>query len=805
MPTDPIDLLNYSYPTGSNQLSQVVDAANDTASTLGDFHYKGKAGVFDYAYDGNGNLTKDNNKFIDTIYYNYLNLPQQVHMKGKGNISYVYDAGGNKLAKQTADSAAGVMTTTLYLDGFQFQRRSPLANPAAGADTLQFVSHEEGRTRWAFKRHLAGDSTYGWEYDFTEKDHLGNTRVLLTQQKDTALYVATMEPQFRATENALFYNVDSTSYGANLVPNGGFPAEPNGPAPNDSVAMVDGAGHKVGPSILLKVMSGDSVSLGVYSYYASNGAVTTPNSSISNVINSLAMGLETLTGGTHGGLTGLTNATNGPIYGAVNSFLPSTDTNTTTIPKAYLNWMLVDNQFRYVSGSNQSGALPVGQANQLNTLASSIKLNHSGYLYIWVSNETPNWRVFFDNLSVEHFSGPMLEETHYYPFGLTMAGISDKALKGRYDENKYRYNEKELQNKEFGDGSGLEENDYGARMYDPQIGKWPVQDPEADKFAGQSPYGYASENPVTMVDVRGKYAVSVHYDITYNELIKLGYSQKEADLIAHYASTYADHPTKNVLLKDKIARNPSAVPQPFPTNVDYRSGIDYSKTAESQDEKNSERHSMMSDQEAKDGMTEEQAMLRGLQFGWSQIFAPANSTGTESLEHEGQGLHALQDAIAHKGVRTSDHLGTSWSSFKKLWNDAYGSQGVAANLTRSALIVGEVLRRKKTNLKDGDPLDLQGMSGGQLSQFMNGLLKQGFQGTVNNKEVIDVIILKVLYILFFLLFVGDAFTWLLAGVSGHHVPSSTNWTFGISSCLFLTLAILTVYLEGRVKKKREQR
>jgi hypothetical protein len=60
-----------------------------------------------------------------------------------------------------------------------------LTNPGGGIDTLQFMAHEEGRTRWAFQKFTTGTTGYSFKYDFFEKDHLGNTRMLLTQERDT--------------------------------------------------------------------------------------------------------------------------------------------------------------------------------------------------------------------------------------------------------------------------------------------------------------------------------------------------------------------------------------------------------------------------------------------------------------------------------------------------------------------------------------------------------------------------------------------------------------------------------------------
>ena len=150
-----IDDLSLTY-TG-NQLKKVTDSATSSAYANG-FEFKDGVNLdTEYSYDEDGNLTKDLNKNISDIQYNFLNLPRRIQFKDGSEISYLYSADGTKL--QTTHIIAGNTTTTDYCGNVIYENGS--------RDKLLT---EQGYFSIADKK-----------FHYYIQDHQGNNRVVASQ------------------------------------------------------------------------------------------------------------------------------------------------------------------------------------------------------------------------------------------------------------------------------------------------------------------------------------------------------------------------------------------------------------------------------------------------------------------------------------------------------------------------------------------------------------------------------------------------------------------------------------------------
>lgn len=105
----------------------------------------------------------------------------------------------------------------------------------------------------------------------------------------------------------------------------------------------------------------------------------------------------------------------------------------------------------------------------------------------------------------------LLQENHYYPFGMEMKGAWITQLG---TENGYQYTGKEL-NEDW----GLNWSDYGARWYDASVGRWNSIDPLAEKFVPWSSYNYAFNNPLRFVDPDGMKPLDDYFNAKTGEYI----------------------------------------------------------------------------------------------------------------------------------------------------------------------------------------------------------------------------------------------------------------------------------------------
>lgn len=566
-----IDDLNYHYfnTDYSNRLLWVNDAANDQLSDLGDFKENKLFGngTQDYYYDNNGNLTKDKNKDITTsgfnpnapaIEYTYMNQPSSISVLNtantaqKGGINFTYDAFGNKLRKVVTDFTTTpnpTSTATVYVGGITYG--GPFST------TVDYIATEEGRIRYA----LQPNNTYEYKYDWFVKDHLGNIRMVLTEEPTPSPmkpYKATFEdvPTQKVTKDDIA--MERELFGEDVLQptRSPLPVELRDKDPGNkkcSLLKPDSSNNGKVPYKILKVNPGDKFNIGVQYYYR-------PEANKSNSKNLREDILKNLLTGILGAGTGVAGA--GKEAGAVRQNIISSpnssgnalqqftdDDNEQQMPghrpRAYLNYVLMDTAMQFIKG----GALRVGEMDAKepewkNLVQNDIEATQLGYFLVYISNEEQAssnlgaGNVFFDNLVIITNEGPIMEENHYYPFGLLIHPISTTGS-GRL-KNNYKF-----QGQELNDNFDVYYYEFKYRQHDPQIGRFTQIDPLSDKYVYNSSYAFSENHVTNSVELEGLEEVDVNFlnhlnnlIFDYNGVVNSLSSRQPTPSLPDFAKTY---------------------------------------------------------------------------------------------------------------------------------------------------------------------------------------------------------------------------------------------------------------------------
>lgn len=515
-----VDNLSYTYASYSNKLQTVTDNMTNTTvnGQFGDFKDGTNGANPDYVYDGNGNVVIDLNKNAkdlnnvigaNGIKYNFLDKPEQIRIAGKGTIQIVYSATGEKLQRVFTPEPTGLTTTTSYVNQFVYQEVS-----GGGGASLQFINFEEGRIRVVTPTSLGNgydalivdgniDLPNGKRgaFDYFILDYQQNVRMILTEEVHTASNTATMEPARASLEESIFGQPGS----ANEVAVTRFTPTPTGWTGNTSsnVSRLGTIiGHNIGPNTLQKVMAGDVINANVL-YYHQGSAGGNSSNILTTILGSLGQAISsgsaasTLVKDNAGNITSQLSG----VGGFINAVQPGGSNPPGNVPQAFLTVIFFDERFNFIPAADggvmqQQVLASVGSNGSSLTLA-NVKAPKNGYAYVYLSNQSNN-DVYFDDFQVGITAGNIIEENHYYSYGLKIAGISSRRLNDSYSghlKNNYQYQ---------GAYSELDDDiswyDFVLRNYDAQIGRW-VQQDQFEEFS--SPYIGMGGDPVNLIDPSG--------------------------------------------------------------------------------------------------------------------------------------------------------------------------------------------------------------------------------------------------------------------------------------------------------------
>jgi RHS repeat-associated protein len=516
-PTD-VDKLAYTYASYSNKLQSVTDNMTSTSvnGMFGDFKDGTNGSNPDYVYDNNGNLVIDLNKNAkdlgnvtgaNGIKYNFMDKPEEIRIAGKGTIKIVYSADGEKLQRLFTPEPSGATITTTYINQFVYQESG------SSGLTLQFINFEGGRIRVVTPTSQGNgldalvvdgnmDLLNGKRgaYDYYITDYQQNVRMILTEETHTVSNTATMETS-RATLEESIFGQTGTSNEVATTRYATASTNWTGNTSGKVSRLGTTSGHNIGSNVLQKVMAGDKVSASVQYYYS-----TAPGGNNTTMVSTMLGSLVSAISGSSASDLVKGNVSNiSTQLGGLSEFGSAVQPNGSnpggTTPQAFLTILFFDERFNFIASADggvaQQQVASSVASNGASLGLSNVKAPKNGYVYVYVSNQS-NDDVYFDDFNVGIAAGNIIEENHYYAYGLKITTLSSKKLGDSYEgelKNKYLYQ---------GAYSEMDEeigwNDFALRNYDPQIGRWVQQDPYQE-FA--SSYVGMGDDPVNLVDPSG--------------------------------------------------------------------------------------------------------------------------------------------------------------------------------------------------------------------------------------------------------------------------------------------------------------
>jgi RHS repeat-associated protein len=122
--------------------------------------------------------------------------------------------------------------------------------------------------------------------------------------------------------------------------------------------------------------------------------------------------------------------------------------------------------------------------------------NHLGNVLVTISDRRTPVCV---SDTTKNYNSVVLHVSDYYSFGSLLPGRKWEPTST--DKYRFGFNGKEKDDETYGEGN---EMDFGARIYDGRLGRFFKTDPLECKYAWQSSYSFAANNPIRFIDILGE-------------------------------------------------------------------------------------------------------------------------------------------------------------------------------------------------------------------------------------------------------------------------------------------------------------